>query len=176
MTNRILVAFETEYGSTQQVAEQIAATLRERGLETEIRRAREARLLDGYDAVVLGAPLYMFKWHKDALGFLSRHRAALAERPIAIFALGPFHDEEKEWNEVRGQLNKELAKFTWLAPVAIKIIGGKFDPTKLRFPLNMLPALKQIPACDIRDWAAIRAWAETLPMMFRFEERVAQIA
>jgi menaquinone-dependent protoporphyrinogen oxidase len=162
MTNRVLVAFATEYGSTQEVAEAIAAALRERGLEADMRRAREVRSLDGYNAVVLGAPLYMFKWHKDALGFLARHRSALAERPVAIFALGPFHDEEKDWQEVRSELDKELAKFPWLAPASIKIVGGKFDPTKLRFPWNMLPALKQMPACDLRDWTAIRAWASDL--------------
>jgi len=27
----------------------------------------------GYTAVVLGAPIYMFHWHKDVLHFLSQH-------------------------------------------------------------------------------------------------------
>jgi menaquinone-dependent protoporphyrinogen oxidase len=85
------------------------------------------------------------------------------ERPVAIFALGPFHDDEKEWQDVRAQLDKELAKFPWLTPVTLGVFGGKFDPAKLRFPLSFLPALKQMPASDIRDWTAIRAWASNLP-------------
>jgi menaquinone-dependent protoporphyrinogen oxidase len=40
--------------------------------------------------------------------------------------------------------------------------GGKFVPKKLRFPLNLIPALKQMPANDLRDWVAIRAWADGL--------------
>ena len=32
----------------------------------------------------------------------------------------------------------------------------------LRFPMNLIPALKQMPASDIRDWTAIRAWASDL--------------
>jgi menaquinone-dependent protoporphyrinogen oxidase len=104
----------------------------------------------------------MFHWHKDALHFLARHREALTQRPVAIFALGPFHAEEKEFQEVRGQLDKELAKFPWLTPAAITIFGGKFDPQKLTFPHNLVPALKKMPASDIRDWTAIRAWASTL--------------
>jgi menaquinone-dependent protoporphyrinogen IX oxidase len=32
----------------------------------------------------------------------------------------------------------------------------------LRFPMNLIPALKQMPAGDIRDWTAIRAWASGL--------------
>jgi len=162
MSRSILVAYATRYGSTREVAEAVAATLREGGLEVDIQPIRQVRTLAGYSAVVLGAPLFMFRWHKDALHFLSRHRQALTERPVAVFALGPFHDEEKEWQEVRPQLDKELAKFPWLRPVAVQIFGGVFDPAKLRFPLNLMPALKQMPASDIRDWTAIRAWASDL--------------
>jgi menaquinone-dependent protoporphyrinogen IX oxidase len=56
----------------------------------------EVRTLAGYRAIALGAPLYMFRWHKHAHRFLSRHREALSAPPVAIFALDPFHDDEKE--------------------------------------------------------------------------------
>lgn len=162
MLNSILIAYATRYGSTQEVAKAIAATLHERGLEVELQPVRKVRTLEGYGAVVLGAPLYMFHWHKDALRFISQHRKALAKRPVAIFALGPFSNDEKEWQDVRAQLDKELAKFPWLTPAALEIFGGKFDPTNLRVPWNLVPALKQMPASDIRDWTAIRAWASNL--------------
>lgn len=74
MLNSILIAYATRYGSTQEVAEAIAATLHERGLEVELQPVRKVRTLEGYGAVVLGAPLYMFHWHKDALRFISQHR------------------------------------------------------------------------------------------------------
>ena len=80
-------------------------------------------------------------------------------RPVAVFAMGPLKDEAKDWQDVRAQLDKELLKFPWLAPVAAEVFGGKHDPAKLTFPHNLIPALKQMPATDIRDWAAIRAWA-----------------
>lgn len=167
MSASVLVAYATRYGSTQEVAEAVAATLRERGLAVDIQPMRDVRTLDQYRAVVLGAPLYMFHWHKDALHFLERYRAALTQRPVAIFALGPFQAEEKDFQEVRGQLDKELAKFPWLTPAAIAIFGGKFDPTKLTFPHNLLPALKNMPASDVRDWTAIRAWANDMAAQFQ---------
>jgi menaquinone-dependent protoporphyrinogen oxidase len=82
MSTSVLVAYATRYGSTQEVAEAVAATLRERGLAVDIGPMREVRTLDQYHAVVLGAPLYMFHWHKDALHFLARHREALTQRPV----------------------------------------------------------------------------------------------
>lgn len=115
-------------------------------------------------AVVLGAPLYMFHLHKDALRFLSHHQKALTGGlPIAVFAGGPFGSGDgNEWQEVRKQLDQELAKFPWLRPVATEVIGGKFDPATLHFPWNLIPALRRMPPSDLRDWEAIRSWASTL--------------
>jgi menaquinone-dependent protoporphyrinogen oxidase len=108
----------------------------------------------------------MFHWHRDALGFLKRHRQALSTRPLAIFAGGPIGmGDEKEWEGVRQQIDKELAKFPWLKPASVEVIGGRFDPAKLRFPYTLLPVMKQQPAKDLRDWDAIRAWAASLPEM-----------
>ena len=162
MAATVLLAHASRYGSTEEVAEAVAATLRVNGLEVEVKPAREVKTLEGYGSVVLGTALYMVHFHKDARRFLSRHERALRRRPVAFFAMGPFHDDEKEWQGVRGQIEKELAKYPWLAPVAQAAFGGKFDPATLRFPFNLLPALKKLPASDIRDWAAIRAWAEGL--------------
>jgi menaquinone-dependent protoporphyrinogen oxidase len=164
MENKVLLAYTSTHGSTQEVAEAVAATLRANGLAVDLQPLRNVRSLDGYRAVVLGAPLYMFHLHKDALRFLSRHQKALSGGvPVAIFAGGPFGtSNEKDWQEVRRQLDQELAKFPWLKPMAIEVIGGRFDPARLRFPWNLIPALKQTPPSDLRDWAAIHAWAGSL--------------
>lgn len=156
MSAPILVAYATRYGTTQEVAETVVATLREHGLAVDIRLMREVRSLEGYSAVVLGAALYAGHWHKDARHFLSRRHKELAERPVAIFTLGPVHADEKEWQGARTQLDKELAKFPWLTPVAVEIFGGAIVPARMHFPFNY------IPAADVRDWTVIRAWASNL--------------
>jgi len=165
MSLLVLVGYATRYGSTQEVAEAVAATLRECGLEVDIQPMRKVRTLAGYSAVVLGAPLFMFRWHEDALRFLSRHREALMERPVAVFALGPVHDpyDEDEWQSSHDQLDKELAKYPWLTPVALEMFGGKYDPAKLRFPVNLLAGKE--PASDLRDWTSIRDWAANLKLI-----------
>ncbi len=162
MSNSVLVAYATVYGSTQEVAERVAATLREQGLAADLQAARQVRSLDPYGAVVLGAPLYMFHWHNDALHFLERHRAVLVRKPVAIFALGPLNNVEKEFQEARAQLDKELVRFPWLLPVAVEIFGGRLEPARFRFPHNLIPVMRNMPPSDIRDWAAIRTWASNL--------------
>lgn len=162
ISTKVLVAFATVYGSTQEVAAAMAATVCESGVKVDLRPAREVRALADYSAVILGAPLAMHRLHKDALGLLSRHRQALLQLPVAVFVLGPVHDphDAEEWQDSRAQLDKELAKLPWFKPVAVEVFGGRFDPALLRFPLNKLAG--PAPASDIRDWDAIRAWAGDL--------------
>jgi menaquinone-dependent protoporphyrinogen oxidase len=160
MSVKVLVVFATEYGSTREVAEALAAALREKGVETDLQPAREVRSLAGYTAAVVGAPLMMYRLHKDAHKFLSRNRQSLEKLPAAVFALGPVHDphDAKEWQGSREQLKKELDKLPWFKPVSVELFGGRFNPALLRFPLNKLAGSE--PASDIRDWKAIRAWAD----------------
>jgi menaquinone-dependent protoporphyrinogen oxidase len=162
MSASVLVGYATRYGSTREVADVIAVVFREAGLEADLLPLREVHELTGYKAVVLGAPLFMFHWHKDALNFLSQHCKALVERPVAVFALGPVHEphDAEEWQSSRLQLDKELARFPWFQPVALEMFGGRYDPQDLRFPLKMFAGSE--PASDIRDWTAIRAWAADL--------------
>jgi menaquinone-dependent protoporphyrinogen oxidase len=170
MKPSVLVTFATRYGSTREVAQSIADTLKESGIEVDFQLIREVRSVEKYQAVVLGAPLYMFRWHKDARRFLSKHRKEIVQRPITIFALGPIHDEEKEWQDVQKQLDKALAKYPWLNPAAVEIFGGRFDPARLRFPYSFLPAMRKIPASDIRDWAKIKSWAENLRDLLKLNQ------
>jgi menaquinone-dependent protoporphyrinogen oxidase len=168
MAASILIAYATRYGSTREVAEAVGARLREQGLTVEVRRAREVQSVDGFRAVVLGAPLYIGSLLREARKFLNRHQTALARMPVALFVLGPVHGG-KELDDARAQLDAVLAKLPWLKPVATEVFVGTYDPARLHFPdslLAVLPAspLHGVPAHDGRDWPAIGAWADTLPV------------
>ncbi len=163
MSTTILVAYATRYGSTQEVAEHVAAVLLEAGHPVAIHPAGDVRSLEEFDAVVLGAPIYMGNWHRNARRFLSRHQTALTQRPVAVFALGPLERDEEQMREAIGQFEKILAKTPWLDPVDKEVFVGKFDPDKLTFPHNLLPLGDALPEGDNRDWEAIRGWAGELP-------------
>jgi len=165
----VLVTYATRSGSTDEVARTVAGVLREAGLAVEVQPVRSVHDIERYGAVVLGAPLYMTRLHKDARRFLSAHRGALMKVPVALFVPGPVQTVEKDWTGARNQLDKELAQFPWLSPVAQHIVGGKFDPAKMGFPFNLIPALRKMPASDVRDWTAIRGLASGLAVTFHRE-------
>ena len=166
MMTQVLVAYGSRYGSTQEVAEVVAATLQERGLAADVKPAREVRSLDGYDGVVLGTPLYLGALHKDVRALLEKNTRALADRPLAVFALGPIKADDG-LDGSRDQLSTALAKTSAPKPIATGVFVGAYDPARLGFKDKMLTALPASPlhgepAHDDRDWAAIRAWASDL--------------
>lgn len=163
----VLVTYATRAGSTEEVARTVADVLREGGVTVEFKPAKDVHAIGQYGAVVLAAALYMGRLHKDARQFLSEHRATLMKVPVALFVLGPVQKVEKDWTGARQQLDKELAKFPWLSPVAQHIVGGKFDPATLGFPFKLIPPLRKMPVSDVRDWTAIRAGASELAAMFQ---------
>ena len=145
----ILMAYATKNGSTEQVAEAIAATFQEQGAHVALLPARQARSpVTGYDLIVLGAPLYSGRWHGDARRFLRRHRRELAAVPVAVFGMGPRNDTDDAWRRSRAQLDRALARYSWLNPADVTIFGG-VDP----------PGRGNREHRDLRNWQTIRAWA-----------------
>ena len=157
---RVLVAYASRHGSTQEVAEAVADVLRERGFGTDVLAAAQVHDLAGYDAVVIGGALYAARWHRDARRLLARHREFLSTVPVAVFAMGPRTLDPDDVAQSRRELDVGLAQVPEVEPVSVAIFGGVVDPEKLHFPLSHMPAV------DARDWDAIRAWAVQLADRF----------
>jgi menaquinone-dependent protoporphyrinogen oxidase len=148
----VLVAYATKHGSTQEVAEAIAAALRAQGAEVEFRSAREVRgPIGDQDLVVLGAPIYSGRWHRDAHRFLKHHHEELLAVPVAVFGMGPREPGEEAWQRSRRQLDRALAKRNWLRPAAVAVFGG-VDPPKRGAEQRR----------DLRNWDTIQAWTDQI--------------
>ena len=170
--NKILITYASMSGSTQEIAEFVASELKHLGQTVELRPCHEVDHLRDYSAIVIGASIYMFHMHKDALRFLQRYHKNLAKLPVAIFAGGPYGPNAAQDSvEIQKKLLEELAKYTWLKPYSVQLVGGRFDSARLRFPYNLIPALKQAPPSDVRDWDEIRTWVHSLPEMLLFDQQ-----
>jgi menaquinone-dependent protoporphyrinogen oxidase len=160
ITTRVLVAYATKHGSTREVAEAVAETLRRHGLTVDVMPASDVGHLRRYEGIVLGGALYTGRLHKDARRFLKRHEDALAVRALAVFAMGPRTLEEADVASSRAQLDRALAQAPRATPISVAIFGGVVAPEALRFPFNRMPAV------DARDWTAIEAWATDVAERF----------
>ena len=164
----ILVAYATKHGSTAGVAEAVARELTAAGLEAEAAAFPAVDSLEGYDGVVIGAPLYMGA-PLDLAPFVARHRDTLSRIPVVAFAVGltPAAPEPKP-EQVEQARKALIDALSPVRPVAATLIAGALDPAKMGFTERAVTRLLKAPAGDFRDWDAIGAWARTLaPLLGR---------
>jgi menaquinone-dependent protoporphyrinogen oxidase len=155
----VLIAYATRYGSTREVAERVAAALRAAGIEADVRPVEEAGSVDGYDAVVFGAPFYLARLLRSGRRFLRRRRRELAGVPLAVFVLGLEPAPRRELRLRRLLARRRLR----LDPFSTAFFGGVVDGEKLRFRDKTPPIRRLLPGrTDTRDWDAIDAWAGAL--------------
>lgn len=169
-TPRILVAHASRHGSTAEIADRIAARLRERGLDAAALDVTQVQDAAAYDAYVVGGAVYMFHWLKPVRKFVRRHENLLASRPVWLFASGPLGDEpvDEEGNDLlevgRPREFDHLQEL--LEPRDAKVFFGSWDPDAppvgvAERMMRLAPAGQDaLPAGDFRDWAAIDAWAD----------------
>jgi menaquinone-dependent protoporphyrinogen oxidase len=89
MSARVLVAYGSRGGATAELASWLADELRAQGCVIRIHSAGAVDDLRGFDAVVLGGPIYLRRWHSACRDFVRQHRSALCEMPVWLFSSGP---------------------------------------------------------------------------------------
>jgi len=157
----ILVAYASKRGSTAEIAETIAATLRREGLSVCLERAEDVQSLEPYDAVVLGSAVYMKRWRGDARHFLKKHRKALRQMPFWVFSSGPVGDpsqDNPEWTEPSAIVDKveELGGREHV------VFGGCLPAEPEGFMETVLVEATPKELHDRRNWAEIREWGHQI--------------
>ena len=158
---RILVAYASKKGSTAEIAQAIAKELQAAGHTADAVEIAQGASPAGYDAVVIGGPMYVGKI--DGVGkFVKRHSADLARMPVAGFVVCLAAAAKDTEGMVLAEKGLHAA-LDPLKPVAETIFAGKLDPEKLSWFQRWITKKVKSPVGDFRDWAVIAAWARELP-------------
>jgi menaquinone-dependent protoporphyrinogen oxidase len=163
MANRVLVAYASKYGATEEIAERIGAVLREAGLTVDVQPVKRVAGLGDYGAVVLGSAAYIGSWRKEATKFLKEQAGTLAGKAVWIFSSGPTGEGDpveltKGWKYSAG-LQPAIDQ---VQPRDTALFHGSIKAEKLSFIEKFM--IKQVgaPVGDFRDWDAIAAWAKEI--------------
>ncbi len=164
---KVLVAYETAHGSTTATAEAVADVLREHGAEVDVLRCRECRDVEGYDAYIVGSPVWGGNWLGPARKFVRRHQQTLTEHPTAYFHASGAGGEEETRGDVIALVEPRLRKYApQVEPVAIGAFGGVIDFDLYNLPIRLImkaivgrAGRRTYGRHDLRDWEQIKAWA-----------------
>lgn len=171
MPDTILVTYATRSGSTAGVADAIGQALTDNGHPVEVLPVQDVQDLSPYRAVIAGSAIYMDGWLPEAMKFLKRHQAELAQKPFAAFlvciALAVQGDSRraKAQRDAEGYM-KPVRKL--VPPISEGLFAGELDlgkqPLIYRVIFRPIMWYRNLKQGDYRDWDAIRSWADDLSL------------
>lgn len=158
----VLVGYATRHGSTVRIAERIAIALVEHGHRVGVHPLGPTTSAEGYDAYVLGSPLYNGSWLPEAIAFARLNRSVLTSRPVWLFSVGSFSDTHRVLGRIIATRTprERAALVRHLRPRGVRLFTGVVEQ-------SYWPPIGQIiyralggRYGDRRNWDEIDAWAE----------------
>jgi menaquinone-dependent protoporphyrinogen oxidase len=155
---KMLIAVSSKHGSTREIAESIAGTVREAGIEVEVVDAQQVGSVEPYDAVIVGSAVHWGRWMGPARDLVTRSADALRTRPVWLFSSGPLgRDIVDPADAAEGNRLLELVRAR-----EHRVFPGKADRHELGFVERRIVSMVKSPWGDHRDWPATREWADAI--------------
>jgi menaquinone-dependent protoporphyrinogen IX oxidase len=133
-----IVVYDTSYGNTKKIAETIAETLKESGIEVDLFYVKDVKKLSGkdYDFFVLGSPTKFGTMSFAVRGFLGKVRSEeWMNKPFAAFDTENPENverslaEKKEWSAAEKIAEKlREKKMNQTLPVLKALVLGQKGP------------------------------------------------
>jgi menaquinone-dependent protoporphyrinogen oxidase len=163
---RVLITYGSSRGGTEGLAQTVADGLRAEDIEVDVLPPDRVRLLDSYDAVIVGGALYASRWHRAARRFVQRHARELRERPVYLFSSGPLDESAAQDDIPPVKAVKALMERTGARGHIT--FGGRLSADAAGFPAS---AMAKTNAGDWRDATRVRRWARTIAAQLRSDVR-----
>jgi menaquinone-dependent protoporphyrinogen oxidase len=156
---KVLVAFASKHGATEEIARSIGEILDGQGLTVDVKRMKDVDTVLPYNAFVLGSAIYMGSWLKGARAFVDGHAELLARQPTWLFSSGPIgsppHAAASDSFNVPDLLDATHARDH-------QVFGGRLDKANLGLAERALAGALRVPSGDYREWDAVTAWATAI--------------
>ena len=162
-TTRVLVGYATAAGSTEGIAERIAATLRARGVDVTCRPLGPDLDPGAFDVLVVGSAVHNMAWLRPALDFLAR-LPGTGDKPTWCFSVGGVQPDGVVTRRMTAlEIGKVERGFPpGFRPRGHRFFGGIVDMTGVALWGKAFWRLMGGRPGDHRDWPAIAAWAEEI--------------
>ena len=162
---KILVTYESKFGSTAEVADAIGKELSLKGNIVDVKKIKNVSNLNTYDRIVIGSAIQYDKWMPEAIDFVKSNHKFLSQIPATFFlvCLVLSKKTKKAEKKALGYAEKLYDLALDVQPTSVGRFAGVLDYSKMSFGgrsmAKILFAILGIKEGDYRDWDAIRSWA-----------------
>ncbi len=181
---RVLIAYGSRYGSTEEIAQRLAGFLGEEGVEAtvlDVKKNRNWPGLEGYDGVLVGSGVKISKWMREPLEFLRRKRGELEGRRLGLFVscltvlTDPENARENLLEKVAEEAGVEAVLMEAFGPVLDVGPGSRMGFLDKRIAKTVMLGLSKDHGMefdaegrnDLRDWDRIRDFAHRFAVIIQ---------
>lgn len=167
---KVLVTYASYTGSTKDIADEIASCLVSAGLLVDVIPMWQVKVMNGYQAAVLGTAIRRGKPLPEAIDFVSRFRISLQHMPVALFSVGVEMHQDTQQNREKSLVYLKPLMEEINQPVDVSLFAGKLDTGELSMWWRMLAPKDdsgKVHEGDWRDWGKIRKWGGELAIKFK---------
>ncbi len=154
-----LIIVASRHGSTLEIGEVVAKTLRAKGVTCDVRRPediRDAEVFANYDAVIVGSPVYTGRWLPEARDLVEKYDEQLQQRQVWMFSSGLADSPSKASNRPAETQDRMQV----IGAIGHKHFAGRLDLSVLNFAERAIIAAARGKQGDRRDMLAVTKWAE----------------
>lgn len=154
---KILIAYFTRFNSTLEAAALMAQTLREQGWDAEVKPLAAVSSLEGFDAVVIGAPINGMRWVPEAAAFVGTYKADLQRRTVGFYCMSYIYFTGSGfWKKAIEGAFSAVSKL--VVPVMTGVFPGRIDAS-LPSPMRFIFGISKDAPLNLFDPEVIRRWS-----------------
>lgn len=165
---KILVAYESQFGSTAEVAEFIANRLIANKQVIEIKKICEVDDLASYSHVIIGSAIQYDNWMPEAREFIIENENELATKSVSFFlvCLVLSKNTKEAIEKADGYAIKTMKLVPKIKVNSFGKFAGVLNYSKMSFGQKILAkiifAIIGVKEGEYRDWDAIKDWVKKL--------------
>lgn len=172
----VLIVFASRFGSTDEIAHEIAEELEKHEIITEVLNLKDGKSipsLDEFDGIIVGSGVKMGRWTKEASNFLKGNHNSLNSKILGLFVSSGEAANPKTHDGAREKYLEKIMERTGVKADMAEAFGGIFDfSSSSNYSFLEKKIIQRLAKFveggiimqdgkvnDFRNWQLIRNWA-----------------
>ena len=160
MEGKILIAYASRYGSTAEIAHEMAKVFQKYGKNVDVCLVDRIKDVSLYHSIIVGSAVQRAQWLPEAVKFVKDNRLTLRRIPTVYFTVCLTMAQDNDARRQKAQSFLDTVHEYNHADIE-GYFGGLLDYERLSWlDRTIMKSRGREKEGDYRDWNAIRAWTD----------------